>query len=137
VPRLPRLYQSRLLRRGALQEFRRRFVVRILRHKAATDGEVEDGLPQLLDLLGARREDGNVVQRKAHMIGESSCMGIGRVEAGLQAASRDLFIRIVSLDRYSFFLRQPVIRATQKEAPSYTKWKGFFHRQFCITMGSL
>ena len=36
-----------------LQQFRRRFVVRVLRHELAAHGEVEDGLAQLLDLVGA------------------------------------------------------------------------------------
>src|ERR1700730_214132 len=35
---------------------RRRFIVRVLRHELATYGEVEDGLAEVLDLVGARGE---------------------------------------------------------------------------------
>jgi hypothetical protein len=36
-----------------LQQFRRGFVVRVLRHELAAHGEVKDGSAQLLDLVGA------------------------------------------------------------------------------------
>ena len=48
------LNQLRLLFAIRFKQFRRRFVVRVLRHELAADGEVEDGLAELLDLVGAR-----------------------------------------------------------------------------------
>ena len=59
---------------------RRRFVVRVLRHELAAHGEVEDGLAQLLDLVGARGERRQRVEREAGVVLEG--FGIGRVEAG-------------------------------------------------------
>ena len=76
---IPRLHQPRLLGRDAFQQCRRRFVLWVLRYKAAKDGEVEDGLAELLDLIGALGEGGEVAQREAGVIGES-----GRVAKEIQ-----------------------------------------------------
>src|SRR5680860_185902 len=68
------------VRRNALQQFRRRLIVRVLRHEFAAGGEVEDGLTELPDLVGARGEGGQRVEREAGVGLEG--FRIGRVEAG-------------------------------------------------------
>jgi hypothetical protein len=72
--------QPRLLLRDPLQQFRSWFVVAILRHQLAAHGKVEDGLAELLDLVGARGDGGQHAQREARVVEE--CFRIGRVEAG-------------------------------------------------------
>ena len=53
-----------------LEQFGCRFVVRILRDEFATDGEVEDGLAELLDVFGARGEAREVAEMKAGVLAE-------------------------------------------------------------------
>ena len=47
-----------------------RFVVRILRDELAADGEVEDGLAELLDVLGAGGEAREVAEVEAGVVAE-------------------------------------------------------------------
>ena len=42
-------------------------LLRVLRHELAADGEVEDGLAEVLDLVGAGGEGGEVVEGEAGM----------------------------------------------------------------------
>ncbi len=59
---LPRLHQPHLLYHNPLQQFRRRFVVRVLFHQLAAHGKVEDGLAEGLDLVEAGGEGSEVVE---------------------------------------------------------------------------
>ena len=60
--------------------FGRRFVVRVLRHEFAAHGEVEDGLAELLDLVGARGQRRQRVEHEAGVVPKG--FRIGHVEAG-------------------------------------------------------
>jgi hypothetical protein len=51
-----------------------------LPHQLAAHGEVKDHLAQLTNLIRARREGGEVVEREASIVAEG--FGIGLVEAG-------------------------------------------------------
>jgi hypothetical protein len=79
--------ELRLLFRDPLQQFRRRFVVRVLRHELAAHGEVEDGLAEVLDLVRARGEGGQRAEGEAGA--GLKGFGIGRVEAS-EARRRQL-----------------------------------------------
>jgi hypothetical protein len=57
--------RAALLLCNPLQQFRRWFVIRVLRHEFATHREVEDGLAQGLDLVGARGEGRQRVEGEA------------------------------------------------------------------------
>ena len=70
-----------------LQQFRRWLVVRVLRHEFAAHGEVEDGLAELLDLVGARGEGGSASSAKRASSWKVSGSGALR-RARLAAASR-------------------------------------------------
>ena len=84
-----RLDQSRLLLGYPLQHFRCWFILRVLRHEFAADGEVEDGLAELLDLVGAGGEGGEGVEGEAGVAGEGCASGSGALRrARLAAVSR-------------------------------------------------
>src|SRR6185437_3390362 len=64
-------YNSYLLRTKSFEKFEGRFLGGILRHKFPSDGEVEDGLAELLDVFAFRGEAREVVEVEAGMIAES------------------------------------------------------------------
>ena len=59
-----------------------RFVVWVLWDELAADGEVEDGLAEGFDLVGAGGERGEVVEGEGGVILKCRRVGVGRVEAG-------------------------------------------------------
>ena len=85
--------QFRLLLRDPFQQFRRRFVVPILRHQLAVYSEAENGLAQLADLVRARGERLEDMKCKAGVIAEF--VRIGRVEAGEARRSESIALRLL------------------------------------------
>ena len=71
VSKGPRLHQPRLLRRDPLQQFRRRFVVRVLRHQLAAHGQIENEAAQPRDRVG-RVGDALVVREQAFGVHRAS-----------------------------------------------------------------
>ena len=70
------------------QKLAHRFIVRILRDEFAADGEVEDGLAELLDVFGARGEAREMMEVKAGVLAE--LVGIRAVVQSMQGRRRQL-----------------------------------------------
>src|SRR3990170_8130756 len=66
----PLFYQPRLLRLNPFQQFRRRFILGVLRDEFAADGKIQDGLPELLDVFGARGEAREMAKMEAGVLAE-------------------------------------------------------------------
>ncbi len=59
-----------------------RLIIRILRHQLPPYREVQDGLAELLDLVGASGEGGEGVEGEAGVGAEGLGVGVGRGQAG-------------------------------------------------------
>ncbi len=88
----PVLINFSLLSQDTLEQFGCRFVVRILRDEFAADGEVEDGLAELLDVFGARGEAREVAEVKAGVLAE--LVGIRAVVQSMRDAAASLSRRL-------------------------------------------
>ena len=63
----PTLQKLRFLLRNSAQQLCRRFVIRVLLHQLPPHGEVQDGLAEGFDLVGAGGQGGEGLQGKAGM----------------------------------------------------------------------
>ena len=75
-------FTIRVLRLNPSQKLRSGFVIRILGYEFAADGEVEDGLAELLDVFGARGEAREVAEMEAGVLAE--LVGICAVVQSMQ-----------------------------------------------------
>ena len=76
----------RLFDSNSFDQFRRRFVVGILRYEFAADGEVEDGLAKLLDVFGAGGETQEMAEVEAGVLAEG--LGIRAIVQAMQRRCR-------------------------------------------------
>ena len=65
-----------------LQQFRGRLVLRVLFDQPAADGEVEDGLAEAGDLVGAGGQGGQGVDGEARVGAEGCGVRVGRAQPG-------------------------------------------------------